>query len=158
MSDFILWEEPITDRTQSDIDVVNYLKGLSWNEMTAEQKQMWTKGLKGALNEKDLNRIENNIHLLCQVFEIELITYDGNIPYIPTLSYWQNLLNNVEVIRGMHSVHTDTPVVPELPINDFSKVNDIEKILLDIYNILLTNFFYESIDDFHMGEECGLIL
>lgn len=154
----LLWQTPIVDRTQTDVDEVNALKGIAWDDMTETQKTAWNKGLKGALNESDLERIENNIHLLSEVLELGLVTYDGNIPYIPNLSYWSNLILNVSTIRKSYSVHSGTPSVPVEPINTFSKVNDIEKILLDIYEIILTNFYYESIDELMMGDEVGLVL
>lgn len=154
----LLWQTPIVDRTQADIDEVNVLKGIAWDDMTEAQKTAWSKGLKGALNESDLERIENNIHLLSEVLELGLVTYDRNIPYIPNLSYWSNLILNVSTIRTSYSVHSDTPQVPDTPINVFNKVNDIEKILLDIYEIILTNFYYESLDELTMGDEVGLVL
>ena len=154
----LLWRTPIVDRTQADVDEVNALKGIAWDDMTETQKTAWSKGLKGALNESDLERIENNIHLLSEVLELGLITYDGSIPYIPNLSYWSNLILNVSTIRTSYSVHSDTPQVPDEPINRYEKVNDIEKILLDIYEIILTNFYYESLDKLTMGDEVGLVL
>lgn len=158
MSELILWQDAVTDRKQSDIDTVNSLKNIPWDAMTAEQKTAWSRGLKGAMNKADFERIENNIHLLSQVLELDLITYDGNIPYIPTISYWQNLLSNVETIRTSYSIHSDTPTTPELPVNRFTQINDIEKILMDVYEIILSNFFYESIDEVTMGDEIGLVL
>lgn len=154
----LLWQTPIIDRTQADIDRVNALKGIPWEKMTLEQRREWTSGLKGCLNEKDFERIEGNIHILSDVLELGLMTCEGNIPYIPNMTYWANLLSNIEKIREAYSVHPDTPKVPEMPINIFEKVNNIEKILLDVYEIIMTNFYYLSIDGFKMGEEVGLAL
>lgn len=154
----LLWQTPIVDRTQADIDRVNALKGIPWEKMTLDQRKEWTNGLKGCLNEHDFDRIEGNIHILSDVLELGLVTYEGNIPYIPNMTYWANLLSNVEKVREAYSVHSDTPKVPEMPINIFEKVNSIEKILLDVYEIIMTNFYYLSIDDFKMGEEVGLVL
>lgn len=158
MSDFVMWVNPITNRTKADVDLVNALKGIAWTDMTTEQKALWSQGLKGALNESDLERIENNIKLLSQVLEIDLVTYDGKIPYIPTLDYWNNLLLNVETIRNAYSVHADTPTTPTIPVNRYTQINDIEKILLDVYTIIESNFYYESIDELTMGDEIGLVL
>lgn len=153
-----LWKTPITDRTQSDVDLVKELRLLRWSEMTDEQKTMWMSGLKGALNNSDLERIENNIHLLSDVFEVNMTTYENDIPYIPTLDYWQNLIDNVVAIRARGYAYWNTPQVPLLPINNFEKVNDIEKILRDTYQILISNLYYESIDEWYTGETVGLIL
>lgn len=157
MSKVILFDDPITDRTQEDVDAVNRLKNIPWEEMTEEEKAEWTNGMKGALNVADLERIENNIHLLSMVLDLGLITYEGNIPHIPTLSYWQNLIDNTNAIRDAYSFYKSTPKITKGNPN-FETINNIEQIILDVYNILQSNFYYESIDEIHMGEDIGLVL
>lgn len=154
----IQWIEPVTNRTQADVNRVKELAVKSWDAMTSQEKTEWSNGLKGALNKADLERIETNIHLLSEVLELGLTTHENDIPVIPNITYWNNLLTNVQSIRESYSIHFDTPLTPARPINEFSKVNDIEKILLDVYTIIESNFFYESIDDYYMGEEVGLVL
>ena len=34
-------------------------------------------------------------------------------------------------------IHSDTPQTPSMPVNTYQKLNDIEKILDDVYGILL---------------------
>ena len=41
---------------------------------------------------------------------------------------------------------------------DYKTVNDIEKILLDVYTIIMSNFYYDYTDEITMGDEVGLIL
>lgn len=154
----IQWINPITNRTQADIDRAKELAVKSWDEMTSQEQTEWSTGLKGTLNKADLRRIESNIHLLSEVLELGLITRENDIPIIPNIEYWNGLLQNVQSIRESYSVHSDTPMTPSRPINKFTKINDIEKILLDVYTIIESNFFYESIDECFMGEEIGLVL
>ena len=153
-----LWQTPITDRTRDDVNLVKNLSLKRWEDLTDEQKQMWLNGLKGALNKSDLERIENNIHILADVFQVNMQTFEDNIPTIPTPSYWQNLIDNVIYIRKRGYAYWNTPETPLMPLNQYQKINDIEMILRDTYTILLTNLYYESIDDWHTGEEVGLVL
>lgn len=154
----LLFRNPITDRTQADVKRAKALKEKPWVQMSQDEKNEWMTDLKGCLNYSDLMRIENNIHLISDVLELDLHTYDGNIPDVPNETYWNNLLSNVAVIRESYSNFDKTPKVPVAPINDYRKLNDIEKILEDTYTTLMSNFFYESIDELVMGEDVGLIL
>lgn len=152
------WITPVTDRTTNDVYRARVLSQLKWEDMSQEQKDEWNTTLKGMLNLSDLERIETNIHLLSDVIELNLTTREGNIPLLPTMSYWKNLIDNVSKIRARGYLYWDTPETPLFPINYFEQINDIEKILRDTYNIILTNLYYESVDEWHMGEDVGLIL
>lgn len=154
----IQWIVPIIDRTQADVERAKSLSVKSWDAMSSQEKTEWNNGLKGALNSDDLHRIENNIHLLSDALELGLVTHENDIPMIPNISYWQNMIDNVASIRESYSIHVDTPKTPSRPINTVKKVNDIEKILLDIYTIIMSNFYYESIDEIYCGDEVGLVL
>lgn len=108
-----MWMEPIFDRTQSDID---------------------NKTSKGYLNVSDLNRIENNIAELGTMLGLELATTTWSLLSIPTKSHFQRIIDDVNVIkRAWVCPCEDTPTNP---INTFEKVNQIEKILYQVY----TNF------------------
>lgn len=152
------WITPVTDRTTNDVYRARVLSQLKWEDMSQEQKDEWNTTLKGMLNISDLERIETNIHLLSDVIELNLITKEGNIPLLPTMSYWRNLIDNVAKIRKRGYLYWNTPETPLFPINYFEQINDIEKILRDTYEIILTNLYYESVDEWNMGEDVGLIL
>ena len=47
----------ITDRTQADVDRVQYLASVGWENMTDAEKAEWSTPLKGAYNASDLNRV-----------------------------------------------------------------------------------------------------
>jgi hypothetical protein len=153
----LLWETPITDRTQTDADRVKelYLKG--WQGMSDDEKEEWLGNLKGALNKSDLERINNNIELCNEVLELDLKIEE---PPVMTESYLKNLLDNVTAIWSASAKHSDTPTPPKEPLTTYQKWNDIEKILLDIYEILLNNFYYycEPSDGLYCGGDIGLLL
>ena len=66
------WKNAVTDRTQSDVERVLELLKKGWHSFTEEEKETWQKGLKGALNRSDLERIQNNVQLLSDVLELDL--------------------------------------------------------------------------------------
>lgn len=153
----ILWQTAITDRTQSDVDKIKDYFRRGWSNLTSDEQSEWLNGLKGALNRSDLERIESNIQLLSDVLEIDLQTYYDNIPKNPNNAYFACLLSNVEAIRNAYCIHADTPKTPTT-VNMFTDINDIEKILLDVYEILINNFYYYCGDELYMGDETGLLL
>lgn len=152
----ILWKNAVTDRTQSDVERVLELLKKGWQSFTQEEKAAWQNGLKGALNKADLERIQNNIQLLSDVLELDLVV--DAIPDIPTVNFYDALTRNVETIRGAYCIHSDTPPTPNAPLNTYQKWNDIEKILLDVYEILLNNFSYYCGNEIYAGDATGLLL
>lgn len=152
----ILWKEPITDRSQEDVERVIYLhnvviKGTATDEEIAE----YATDLRGALNKSDLERITNNIRLIDEVLQTNLSILD--VPEIPTVSFFMNLLQNVQKIRDAYMTYSSTPETPEQPLNDYKKWNDIEKILQDVYKILNSNFFYYCSGGLYSGGDIGLL-
>ena len=151
------WIEPVTDRTQADVDYARELLSKSWQEFTAEQKIEYLSGLKGSLNRTDLERIENNIQILLDVLEIDSESYVGAIPEFPTVTYFARMRKNVEAIRAGYIVHADTPKTPDLPFNTWSKINDIEKILADVYECVSSQFYY-NIGEIYANDTIGYVL
>ena len=152
----LLWKNAVTDRTQSDVERVLELLKKGWQSFTHEEKETWQNGLKGALNRADLERIQNNVQLLSDVLELDLVVED--IPEIPMADFYNTLAANVEAIRGAYCIHADTPPTPPAPLNTFQKWNDIEKILLDVYEILMNNFSYYCGGEIYAGDTSGLLL
>lgn len=138
----MLWITPIVSRSQSDVDYSKSLIAKGWASMSTSEQTAWLNGLQGSLNTSDLARIESNVKLLSDVLELHLTTYAGNIPQYPNESYFTNLIANVETIRSSYSIHQTTPTTPAAPVNEFSKINAIEQILLDVYTIIMSNFDY----------------
>lgn len=152
----LMWQQSVTDRTQSDIKRVIALLEKGWNNFSYDEKEEWNEGLKGALNTSDLKRIQNNIQLLSDVLEIDLTV--SAVPEPFNESFFKEIIENTEIIRNSYCTHTTTPVTPQVPLNVFQKWNDIEKILEDVYEILLNNFHYYCGSEIYSGDETGLLL
>lgn len=152
----LLWQNTVTDRTQSDVDRVLELLEKGWQNFSDREKSEWNGGLKGALNTADLERIQNNIQLLSDVLEIGLTV--SAVPEQRTPSFFEEILQNVATIREAYMTYNTTPANPTHPLNTYSKWNDIEKILTDIHSILLNNFCYYCGSEIYAGDETGLLL
>lgn len=154
----IEWMEPVTDRALKDVAYANQLYAKGWRNLTEGERQEWYAGLKGALNTQDLFRIENNICILSDVLKLGLITQGNNVPAIPDTGYFSRMLSNVSAIREAYCTHTDTPQIPEEPVNDYHKINSIEKILFDVHDIFSHNYNYICGEGIYAGDETGLLL
>lgn len=155
-----VWIEPVYDRTQEDVDRIKEMNQRGFFNLSPNEQTLWRTDMKGALNRSDLERIENDIQILSDTLELHLTTYVDNIPELPNVSYFTNLKNNVKAIRDTGFVHNDTPITPNQPLNYFTKINDIEKILYDIDHILESNFFYWCMDptQLYAGDTIGTLL
>ena len=67
---------------------------------------------------------------------------------------FDRLRRNTELIREKANV-SNTPYVPELPLNRYDKINDIEKILFDAYLIASPEVPQYYIDEIYIDEEIG---
>ena len=105
----------IFDRTQADVDRVEYLtRVILAHENTEEEFEEYQQDLKGALNYSDLERIENNITLLASWIGLPLEDMSRNV--IPRIPYFINLLENVKIIRESPYHYTSSPQVPDMPL------------------------------------------
>lgn len=152
----LLWKQAVTDRAQSDVERVIELLEKGWNNFSDNEKTEWNSGLKGALNVSDLERIQNNIQLLSDVLELDLNV--SAVPDVPNQTFYDEIINNSEIIRGAYCIHTTTPVTPAQPLNEYQKWNDIEQILFDVHEILLNNFYYYCGSEIYCGDDTGLLL
>lgn len=152
----LLWIEAVTDRSQSDVYQVLELLKKGWKDFSDSEKQEWSAGMKGSLNASDLERVQNNIQLLSDVLELNLAV--SEVPEFPTVSLFNEIRENTGKIRNAYCIHSTTPIVPNEPLNTFEKWNDIERILDDVYKILLNNFHYYCGTEIYAGESNGLLL
>lgn len=128
----------ITDRTQEDVDRVKYLtEVILAGTNTEEEWTEFTQDLKGALNYSDLERIEYNLNLLSVLLQIPLVSMERDT--IPRIPYFKNLLINVKRIRDSFYRLSTTPLTPNMPLNTYGKINDIERILRDAYSVRMRN-------------------
>ncbi len=152
----LLWQQAVTDRAQSDVERVLELLEKGWRNFTEDEKAEWSDGMKGALNISDLERIQNNIQLLSDVLELDLNV--PAVPDVPNETFYNAVISNTASIRSAYCIHTTTPETPAAPLNTYSKWNDIERILMDVYEILLNNFYYYCGSEIYAGDDTGLLL
>lgn len=135
----------IYDRNILDItvakDITIKIQTTGFSSLTDAEKQQWQSGLKGTLNHTDLNRIEGNSRDIAHMVgvSIEETKTSWSMTDIPTQNDFRRILDNVRKIRASNYVHPDTPVTPELPLNRYEKINDIERILFDVYDMYTRN-------------------
>lgn len=108
-----MWIEPIYDRKQSDIT---------------------RRTSKGYLAIEDLNRIENNIAHIANMFGMSGWFQQKTWTHadLPTQKEMQRIISGVSLLCFVWEV-PNLPTRPKEPINTWQKVNDIEKILDIIY-------------------------
>lgn len=127
------WITPIIDRTQADVNLVLEYDNIGYNNLTPEQKAVWNAGMKGALNASDLNRIENNIQYLASILELYNLNIKTNwqISDVPRNNDFNRILSNLNALKDKFHLKYDIslPETPNLPLNSYEKINDIENIL-----------------------------
>lgn len=122
-----------------------------FKSLSDEEKIIWLSGLKGCLNYTDLNRIESNCKTLSDIFDLELVIktdWSINDALNINISSLSRIRSNVQEIRDTKYVYSTTPSVPNLPLNRYDKINDIERILFDVYTLYKANA--DNLD--YMGE------
>lgn len=138
------WITPIIDRTQADVNLVLEYDSIGYNNLTPEQKAVWSAGMKGALNASDLNRIENNTKFVASALGLYNLNVKTNwqMSDVPRNSDFNRILSNLNTVKDRARTRFDVnlPETPSLPLNSFEKINDIENILYIIYS----NFSFKS--------------
>nr|DAV93743.1 MAG TPA: hypothetical protein [Caudoviricetes sp.] len=94
---------------------------------------------KAYLNAADLNRIEKNAQLIGKMANLLVSAKtDWKVGNLPRSSDWIRICQNIETIRS-YAHRRKTPETPSRPINHFEKVNDIEQILADAFDMYTRN-------------------
>ena len=136
-------EHLITNRTGQDVDRVKELAEKAWQDMTAEERAEWLSPLKGSYNYTDLNRVEEAVAYVAE--RLKEYGYLLNLPVtrpwfaedIPTESDLSRYFGNVATLRKAITVWASTPPVPGSANGfDANRANDLERILVDIDQIL----------------------
>lgn len=154
----------VYDRTQADVNRVKelnekYLKGT----ISEEERREWSAGingklgLKGAFNLSDIRRNENNCRIIGGLVAATVDTKEWSYGDIPRAGDYERIRGNVRRIRESFLTYSDTPEVPEQPLNTYQKWNDIEQILHDVYYIYvrLKNSYYYCDTEMYAGEGIG---
>ena len=114
----MMWQQPIYDRIQADID-----------GQTG----------KGHYKADDLNRIEQDCEYLAGAFGVTISTRTWSRADFPTPSDFSRVLNNITILRAAYYVYQTTPQMPQNPVNQYQKANDLEQILNDLYALYENN-------------------
>ena len=129
----------ITDRKSSDISRAKSLveKAKKIENLTPEELEEYMSGLKGCYNISDLNRVEEAVKYISDLFNSlsyknivitktwkqgDFFTIDEELP---------RYLENIRILRDIINVSPNTQQVPDSD-KPYNKANDIEKILYDL--------------------------
>ena len=147
-----MWVDPVIDRSQADVEFANANRDSSLP-------------LKGARNHTDLNRIGGNLRHVRDL----LIGLGHSVPEMTSRDNWtmtdipresdiDKIRADVAVVRAAEVTLSTTPTVPTLPLTHYQKLNDIERILLDINELAqkITNTSYR-VGEIYVGEKIGVL-
>ena len=152
--------QPITDRTILDIDKLQEYDEIGYKNLTMEQKNEWLSGMKGALNSSDLNRIESNQQYIFTLLSNQyILTFKTNWLMTDFVedSDENRILMNLKTLMQPFNFEEE-PQVPEKPLNYFEKINQIENIILQMYNKYYSKIKYyefqtDNGEDFLVDDE-----
>ena len=114
----------VYDRTQADVDRVKELNEKYLNgTITDDEIQEWntgingTEGLRGAFGLSDIQRIEYNMEKIGGYLATIVLTKQWEREDIPRVSDYSRIRENVQKIKEALMTYSDTPQVPEQPLN-----------------------------------------
>lgn len=150
---------PVTDRGEEDLAHAQELIRKGYRNLSSEEQAEWDAGLKACQNVTDWNRIETDCRILSNVFELGLETKSWTYDDIAvSLEDYERIRQNVIALREAYIVHSDTPQAPDRPFNEYQKINAIEQILNDLYDIVNSNFYYYCGSEIYAGDMIGGVL
>lgn len=135
----------ITDRTATDFQRWRTLLEKGVANWTAEERAEWENGMKGAYNISDLNRVGAALNYLRG--RLTAAGYLGYVDFnvradwaeadIPTVAEFAGYIKAVETVRAAMTQYQTTPRTPaDTGSLDIQGANDIEKILIDIDELI----------------------
>lgn len=128
--------QPITDRSILDIQKLQEYDEIGYKNLTTEQKNEWLSGMKGALNSSDLNRIESNQQYILNLLSNQyILTFKTNWLMTDFVedSDENRILSNLKTLMQPFDFDSQT-IVPDKPLDYFEKINQIENIILQMYD------------------------
>lgn len=133
----------VTDRTQADADLAAELAAKGLDGMTPEEVTAYLAGLKGAYNAADLNRVTEAMEYVAE--RLQGYGYDvklhpagvWTVSGIPSPEDMEAYLSGLSSLRGALPVTQAAPKVPpDMEGLTWREANDIERILLDVDEML----------------------
>lgn len=154
----------ITDRTQADYNLWLTLSEIPWDDMTDEQKAVWSVPMKGAYNYTDLNRVGGALQALQAVFNSYGYSVAANVRTDwmagewPTQAEMDAYIQAIKNIRSAVTVLSTTPAAPDSMDDGTVTIwNNIEKILLDA-DILINSLRQIFIHSNQKIVNCGSLM
>lgn len=134
------WITPINNRTQEDVDKVKMYDELGYENLDTYQQQEWISGMIGALNATDMNRIENNISYINELLSVRGETSKTDWTMLDIFGE-QDAKRIIVQIKSLITRFDllNAPEVPDSPLNVYTKINDIETLLLMMYEKWYSN-------------------
>lgn len=146
---------PIFDRTAEDVSILKSLLEKGYENFTDEEKVLWQSDLKGALNASDLSRIEKNISVLLEEVGFIEIGNEWLEIYIPTKEDFEMIRNNlIKLCTYIQPSLINS--IPDLPYNSYTKINKIEEIINQLYNLIVNIPYYYAGTELYSGQTIGL--
>lgn len=137
----------VFDRTPADLsrakELIEKIKNEGYASLSAEEKFEWDNGLKACRNASDLNRISNAINIISgMMHDGGLIDFQFNlrinwsVSEIPNILDIYSILGDTDVLRSVVELYApNIPTTPDMPLNTIEKMNTVERILYEVYNI-----------------------
>lgn len=129
----------ITDRTLADVERVAALAKKGWENMTPAERSEWERGMKGAYNYSDLNRVQSAVRFLRDRLSGAgyTVTISDHKTWmtndVPTRTDMANYLADVRAIRNVYALPETTPQVPNTMARlNYVRANNIEQILAEV--------------------------
>lgn len=136
----------VTDRVAFDVTRWRQLRDKGYLAMTDAERAEWDAGtLKGAYNVSDLNRVGAALNYMRdRLIEASYIAPNAftakttwAVSDMPTAADLTNYLNYVSQIREAFSRYANTPPVPpDIGALNYIEANNIEQIMVDVFNLL----------------------
>lgn len=151
----------ITDRTQADVDrVVTLRKKWMNGTITAEEKNEYLAGMKGAYNATDLNRVGAAMEYIAgELFDAGYgsdmeVKQDWKMSDIPTEENLKYYIDGINMLRAWFVVKKTTPdTPPDIDRLTYIEANNIEQILMDLDFLIIQmiqSYIYSG--DVYVGE------
>ena len=118
------------------------------------QQDIINKTKKSYYNVDDLIRINEYIKLLSDYLELGLVIENYSLGQIITLDNINLILNNIQTLKDNWHTANDTPYTPIANGYNYKSANDVEKILSDLNDFMISvesDFKYSG--TFYSGEE-----
>ena len=117
------------------IETHDYLTGMIFDRTNSD---VFNKTEKGYWNDSDINRVETAIKEMSDYLSLGLTTKTWKIGDSVTFSEYEIMYNNIEAIRKVWYVSSDCPTTPIANYFNYSKANDLEKILSDMIDFKIS--------------------